>query len=84
MLLASRRPMRRRALQSPLVSSAKKPCIALSQEHYVRVKWKVRAGAGRAIDATWDALGGVVVEDHMHGFAGRNLRLDGAEDAMNS
>src|SRR5260221_5933114 len=25
-------------------------------------------------------VGGVIVEDHMHGFAGRNFRLDGVEE----
>ena len=57
-----------------LVSLAKKPSTALSQEHEVGVKWKVEArDAGRASADLGMLVGGVVVDDDVDHLAGRHL-----------
>ena len=69
-------------LMRRLVSLAKKPSTALSQEHEVGVKWKVKRSWR---ESHWRTLGclwvGVVVEDHMHDLAGGKLDLDSVEEA---
>jgi len=59
-----------------LVSVAKKVSTALSQEHEVGVKWKVKRGR-RTSQANHFRLlvGGVVVEDDVDDLAGRDLCL---------
>ena len=59
----------------------KKPSTALSQEAEVGVKWKVQRG-WRAIHCRTVGMlvGGVIVEDGVDGFAGRNLALDRVEE----
>src|SRR5829696_3558695 len=65
-----------------LVSVAKKVSTALSQEHEVGVKWKVKRGwRGRARQSPRLFVGGVVVEDDVDDLAGRDLCLDGVEEA---
>ena len=65
-----------------LVSLAKKPSTALSQEHEVGVKWKVKRGWRSSHCAHLRMLvGGVVVEDDVDELAGRHLRFDGVEEA---
>ena len=63
-------------------SFAKKPSTALSQEQEVGTKWKVkrswRPSQARTLACLW---AGVVVEDHMDALAGRDIGLDGAEEA---
>ena len=57
-----------------LVSLAKKPSTALSQEHEVGVKWKVQRGWRASQARTLRMLvGGVVVEDDVDHLAGRHL-----------
>src|SRR4030081_1282883 len=63
-----------------LVSFAKKPSTALSHEHDVGVKWNVKRSC-RPSTHIGMLVGGVVVEDHMHGFAGRHFCLDRIEEA---
>ena len=65
-----------------LVSVAKKVSTALSQEHEVGVKWKVKRGvAGEPGNHLRLFVGGVVVEDDVDDLAGRDLCLDGVEEA---
>ena len=68
--------------QAPLESFAKKPSTALSQEQEVGTKWKVKR-SWRPSQATHLGMlvGGVVVEDHMDALAGRDIGLDGVEEA---
>ena len=69
-------------LRRRLVSLAKKPSTALSQEAEVGVKWKVQRGwrASQCTDLGM-LVGGVVVDDGVDQLAGRDLRLDGVEEA---
>src|SRR3954452_1001516 len=65
-----------------LVSVAKKVSTALSQEHEVGVKWKVKRGwRGEPGQHLGLLVGGVVVEDDVDDLAGRDRRLDGVEEA---
>ena len=65
-----------------LVSLAKKPSTALSHEHEVGVKWKVKRGCRcEPLTHLWMLVGSVVVEDHVHDFSGRHLRLNGVQEA---
>src|ERR1700726_1820328 len=64
-----------------LVSFAKKPSTALSHEHDVGVKWNVKRSCRLSHRRNIGMLvGGVVGEDHMHGFAGRHFCLDRFEE----
>ena len=61
-------------LSRRLVSLAKKPSTALSQEAEVGVKWKVKRGWRSSQAMHLGVLvGGVVVEDDMDQLAGRDL-----------
>ena len=63
-------------------SFAKKPSTALSQEQEVGTKWKVKRSWRPSQARTLACLvGGVVVEDHMDALAGRDIGLDGVEEA---
>ena len=63
-------------------SFAKKPSTALSQEQEVGTKWKVKRLVAAEPGAHLGMLvGGVVVEDHMDALAGRDIGLDGVEEA---
>src|SRR5215207_898072 len=65
-----------------LVSVAKKVSTALSQEHEVGVKWKVKRGwRGRARQSPRLFVGGVVVEGDVDDLAGRDRGRDGVEEA---
>ena len=68
-------------LRRRLVSLAKKPSTALSQEAEVGVKWNVKRGWRASQAAPWVLVDGVVVEDGVDDLAGRDLRLDGVEEA---
>ena len=69
-------------LSRRLVSLAKKPSTALSQEQEVGVKWKVQRGmAGEPRADLRVLVGGVVVEDGVDVLAGRHRGLDGVEEA---
>ena len=63
-------------------SFAKKPSTALSQEQEVGTKWKIKRSWRPSQARTLAMLvGGVVVEDHMAALAGRDIGLDGVEEA---
>ena len=65
-----------------LVSLAKKPSTALSQEHEVGVKWKAKRSCRSSQARTFGMLvGGVVVEDDVDHLAGRHLGLDRVQEA---
>ena len=63
------------------MSSAKNPSTALSQEHEVGVKWKVKRSWRASHCRTFDVVGGVIIEDHVHDLACGDLGLDGVEEA---
>ena len=65
-----------------MVSLAKKPSTALSQEAEVGVKWKVKRGCRSSQASILGCLcGRVVVEDHVDDLAGWHVALDGVEEA---
>ena len=69
-------------LRRRLVSLAKKPSTALSQE--ARGRREVEGEARMAVEPGAHLgvlVGGVVVEDDVDGLAGRHLALDGVEEA---
>ena len=60
----------------------KKPSTALNQEADVGVKWNVPARMiGEPFEDVGLFVGGVVVDDGVDDFSGRNSALDGIEEA---
>src|SRR5665647_1539462 len=69
-------------LRRRLVSLAKKPSTALSQDAEVGVKWNVQRGCRASHFCTFGCfVGCIVVDDGVDYFSCRNLLLDGVEEA---
>jgi hypothetical protein len=68
-------------LRRRLVSTAKKPSTAFSQEALVGVRWKVTRVASEPGDHLGMFVGGIVVEDGVDGLLRRNRFLDAVEEA---
>ena len=79
--LSSRTDRNTPRLRRRRVSLAKKPSTALSQDAEVGVKWNVHRGCRRAILHLRMLVGGIVVDDGVDDFSGRDLLLDGVEEA---
>ena len=73
------------ALNRRLVSLAKKPSTALSQDAEVGVKWNVQRGCRAKPSPDFGVLvGGVIVEDHVDQPAGRDVALEAFRKRINS